>query len=276
MKVLRMLIWIPVVVIAVYLIILAYIYFNQDKMVFYPTSEIVATPHQIGLDFSDIILTVDTCQVHGWYIEPDDGDSSKVVLFCHGNAGNISHRLETARFLHDLGVAVILIDYRGYGKSTGKTTEEGVYADARAYYDWLVNTKQYRPENIFIFGRSLGGAVSVELASRVKSGGLIVESSFTTIGDMGKKLFPVFPIKMLINYKFDSINKIGKLDCPVVVTHSPDDDLIPYKMGEKLYETAKEPKKFVKLSGGHNAREYFQDSTYVHTLRELFGLDNRE
>ncbi|KAA3631987.1 MAG: alpha/beta hydrolase [Calditrichaeota bacterium] len=271
MKVLKMLLWIPVIIVALYLVIMLYIYFNQDKLVFYPTENFALTPDQLELEFETIELKIsDSVIIHGWFISPKEKKSDKVILFCHGNAGNISHRLETAEYLSKLGVPIFLFDYRGYGHSTGSPTEEGVYEDAQTAYNWLVQSKQYKPEEIIIFGRSLGGAVGVELASRVKCGGLIVESSFTTVAEMGKKLFPIFPIKQLIRYKFDSFTKIKTLQCPILVTHSPDDDLIPYWMGEKLYEQAPEPKDFVKLSGPHNSREYFENEAYKIALVSLF------
>ncbi len=266
-----MLLWIPIGLVGVYLALMFYIYFNQDKMVFYPTDDFSVLPDQLGLTFENVQINIDDSTVlHGWYFPPKDSSKLKAVLFCHGNAGNISHRLETAQYLHELGVAVFMFDYRGYGKSTGEPTEDGVYDDAETCFNWLVQTKKYQSQNIIIFGRSLGGAVAIELAGRVKSGGLIVESSFTTVGELGQKLFPMFPIKSLIRYSFNSQEKIAKLHIPKLITHSPDDELIPYTMGEKLFEAAPEPKQFVKLSGGHNSRTYFKDSEYKNALLKLF------
>ncbi len=275
MKALKMLLWIPIIIIGVYLALMIYIYLNQDKMVFYPTDDFSLQPEQLGLTYENIQIEIhkDTI-IHGWFFPSKDSTDSKAVLFCHGNAGNISHRLETAQYLHDLGVAVFMFDYRGYGYSTGEPSEEGVYNDAENSLDWLVQTKNYKPEDIIIFGRSLGGAVAVELAGRVQSGGLIVESSFTTVGDLGKKMFPIFPIKSLIRYSFNSLDKIAKISTNKLITHSPDDEMIPFQMGKKLFEAAKEPKQFVSLSGGHNSRAYFNDSAYKNALLKLFYGEN--
>ena len=271
MKVLKMLLWIPVIIVVLYLVVTLYIYFNQDKLVFYPSDNIAITPDQLGLGFETVELKIsDSVTIHGWFISPKEKKSNKVVLFCHGNAGNISHRLETAEYLSELGVTLFLFDYRGYGYSTGSPSEEGIYEDALTAYNWLIESKRYNPQEIIIFGRSLGGAVGVELASRVKCGGLIVESSFTTVTEMGQKLFPIFPIRQLIRYKFDSFTKIKTVQCPILITHSPDDDLIPFWMGEKLFEQAPEPKNFVKLSGSHNSREYFDNTAYKKALLSLF------
>lgn len=271
MKALKMLLWIPLSLVSIYLVLSLYIYFSQDKMVFYPTYDFTILPDQLRLPYEDIQIEItEDVIIHGWYFPSKDSNNSKAVLFCHGNAGNISHRLETARYLHDLGVATFMFDYRGYGNSTGEPSEDGVYQDAETCFDWLVQTKKFNPANIFIFGRSLGGAVAVELAGRVNSGGLIVESSFTSAGDLGQKLFPIFPIKLLIRYSFNSLEKIANLSIPKLITHSPDDEMIPYTMSEKLFEAASEPKQFVKLSGGHNSRTYFDDSEYRNALLKLF------
>lgn len=270
MKALKMLLWIPVGLIGVYLAVTLYIYFNQDKMVFYPIENFSMLPHQVGLSYEDVEIKMDeNTIIHGWFFPSGDSTNSKAVLLCHGNAGNISNRLETAQYLHDLGVAVFMFDYRGYGKSTGEPTEEGVYLDGIACLNWLNEAKQFVDEDIIIFGRSLGGAVAVELAGRVNSGGLVVESSFTTIGDLGQKLFPLFPIKTLIRYSFNSEEKIADLKVQKLITHSPEDELIPYVMGEKLFAVASEPKQFVRLSGGHNSRTYFNDPEYKNALLNL-------
>ncbi len=277
MKVLKMLMWIPLGLVGVYLAIMFYIYFNQDKMVFYPIEDFSMLPSQVGLTYEDVEIKIDeSVTIHGWFFPSDDSTNSKVVLLCHGNAGNISNRLETAKYLHDLGVAVFMFDYREYGKSTGQATEEGVYLDGVASFNWLTESKKYNDQDIVIFGRSLGGAVAIELAGRVHSGGLVVESSFTTVGDLGQKLFPFFPIKSLIRYSFNSVEKIAKLHVRKLITHSPDDELIPFAMGEKLFAVAAEPKQFVRLSGGHNSRTYFEDSEYKSALNELIFGDSQE
>ncbi len=267
-----MLLWIPVTIIGVYLALMFYIYFNQDKMVFYPTDDFAVQPDQLGLIFEDVHIKIDdNITIHGWYFPSKDPDNKKAVLFFHGNAGNISHRLETAKYLYDLGVATFMFDYRGYGYSTGEPTEDGVYADGEVSFDWLVETKSFKAENIILFGRSLGGAVAVELAGRKQCGGLIIESSFTSVGDIGQKLFPIFPIRSLIRYTFNSVEKIGQIQIPKLITHSPDDELIPYTMGQKLFEAAAEPKQFIKLSGGHNSRSYFKDPEYKKALLWLLN-----
>ena len=186
-----MLLWFLAIVVLVFGAVSAYLYFNQKNMVFFPMKDLAVTPDQLGLDFEDVTIAVDDgARIHGWYFAPDSTDG-KVVLFCHGNAGNISHRLETIDYLLGLGAGIMIFDYRDYGRSTGDLSEEGVYADARAFYDWLVSEKKFRAEDIIIFGRSLGGVIAVDLASKVTCGALIVESSFTSAAAMASPVEPV-------------------------------------------------------------------------------------
>ncbi len=268
----RMLVWLIIIAGALFLGFAAFLYFAQGRMVFVPTRDLAITPTDANKQFSDVYVEVaDGERVNGWYFEPPTFDSANgpVVLFCHGNAGNISHRLETAMFLLELDTPLLLFDYRGYGRSDGKPSEQGVYADAEACYNWLIEEKGYRPDQIVLFGRSLGGAVAVELATRVSCRGLIIESSFTSAPDMGRKMFPFFPVRSLLKFHFDSIDKIARVQCPVLVTHSPDDDLVPYEMGKQLYDAAEPPKRFVDLAGGHNGREYFGFTTYREAVAAL-------
>jgi hypothetical protein len=272
-KVLRVFFWFIIVVAGALCAVALALYLLQSKLVFQPTRELVVTPDRFYLPYEDVYINVtDDEKIHGWYFpadNPDSGKNTPVVLFCHGNAGNIAHRLETADFIRSLGADILLFDYRGYGRSDGSPSEDNAYADAEACYRWLRENKGFQPEQIIIFGRSLGGAVAVELVRRVPCRGLIVESSFTSTLDMGRRSFPFLPIKYLLKYKFDSIAKIGAVTCPVIITHSPDDEIVPYEMGRRLFEAAREPKKFIVLSGGHNEREYLTDKTYREALRDL-------
>lgn len=275
MKVIKMLIWVISIVVGLFFALSAYLYFNQDNMVFFPAKELAITPGQLNLEYEDIYINIENNDtIHGWFFPVTDSNSNKVVLFCHGNAGNISNRLPTAQFVVDLKVPILMFDYRGYGNSNGKPSEKNVGIDARAYYNWLISEKKYEPEHIIIFGRSLGGAIAVDLASKVKCGGLIIESSFTSALEMGKRIFPFFPINLLLKYRFDSLSKISTINCPVLITHSPQDNTIPFYMGQALYEKAKEPKQFVELSGNHNERNYFNEAKYINAFKKLLNLSN--
>jgi fermentation-respiration switch protein FrsA (DUF1100 family) len=268
-----MFLWLIISVIGVFLLLCGVLYLFQKKLVFHPTHEFAMTPDQIDLPYEDVYVNVTPNErVHGWYFTANNQDSdtrAPVVLFCHGNAGNISHRLETAAFILSLGADILLFDYRGYGRSDGSPSEANVCADAEACYHWLVDQKSIPPENIVLFGRSIGGAVAIELARKVKCRGVVIESAFTSAAEMGKRWFPFLPIRFLLRYKFDSIGKIGSVPCPVLVTHSPDDEIVPFEMGKKLFAAAKEPKRFVPLRGGHNEREYLVDSTYAQAISDF-------
>lgn len=261
-----MLIWILSAVIVLFLAFSAYLYFNQSKMIFYPTSDFAVTPEEVGIKAEDVFIPVDENEkIHGWYFSSSDSGNSKsnlAFLFFHGNGGNISHRFTTVSALTEMGLNLFMIDYRGYGKSDGKPGEQNMYDDAIAAYNWLINEKHYQPDQIVIFGRSLGGAVAIELATRVKCRSLLVESSFTSIYGMARKLFPYFPVKFLLRYDFGSIDRIGKISCPIAIVHSPEDDIIPFEMGKELYAAANEPKEFLEISGLHNDHTYMQRPDY--------------
>ncbi len=272
----KLLFYISLGAIGIFVTITLYLYFNQRSMIFFPYKDFIATPNHLDLKYMDVVIPLKKNQsIHGWYIEPTDtinSNSDKVILFCHGNAGNISHRLPTLQFLNSIGFKTLIFDYRGYGQSKGELSEESVYQDAEYFYNWLINNKNIKPENIVIFGRSLGGAVAIDLALKVACHSLIIESSFTSAADMGKKIFPFFPIKYILKYKFDSISKVEKLKRPILIIHSPDDDIIPYEMGEKLYEKASQPKRFLKISGLHNDLSYLNDPEYARTIQEFVGM----
>lgn len=258
-----------------------YLYLSQDRMVFFPTRDMEATPADIGLDYDDIFIEVgDSEQVHAWYVRAriednaDTNSGAPTVLFFHGNGGNISHRLPTIELIAGLGANIMLFDYRGYGRSDGVPSEDNMFSDALACYRRLIDTRGTPPDQIILFGRSLGGAVAIELATRVECAGLIVESSFTSAKAMGKLMFPYFPVGLLLKHKFSSIDKIDRINCPLLVTHSKEDDMIPFQMGRALFEKAQGPKQLVQIAGLHNERDYMQDSSYRNCVENI--LINRE
>lgn len=262
---LRMLTVIIVGVIGLLVAMLVYLYLNQERIIFLPQADFVVTPEQLGLEYEEMTLKIDDeATVHGWYFPADP--EGPTVLFCHGNAGNISHRLETARYLVSLGANILLFDYRGYGKATGSPTERGLYADGQAALEWLTREKKVANDKLVIFGRSLGGAVAVELATRNECRGLILESAFTSMPDMAQAVYPWLPVKFLVRHKLSSIDKIGDVKIPVLVMHSQTDEIIPYWMGRSLYEATTAEKKFMELEGAHNNLEYYYLSEYRKNL----------
>jgi uncharacterized protein len=260
-----MLIVISIGLISGYLVLVAFVYVRQGKMLYFPMKEIEQTPKDIGLDFEEITLrTKDGINISAWYIPAKNERGS--LLFCHGNAGNISHRLDSIRIFHELGLSVLIFDYRGYGKSDGSPTEKGTYIDAEAGWDYLVNVKKAAPEKIIIFGRSLGSAVAAETALRHKAGALIIESGFRSVPDLGSRFFPYLPVKLISRYHYSTINKIGKINIPKLFIHSPGDEVIPFDHGLALYKNAAEPKEFLGITGGHNEGFLISGEKYTDGL----------
>ncbi len=250
----------------------------QNRLVFHPTKTLETTPLKaLGLAFEDVSIPCsDKVTIHGWYI-PAKGATQTVLLF-HGNAGNISHRTETIRVFHDLGRNVLIVDYHGYGKSGGSVGEAATYRDADAAWDYLAVTKKCKPSEIVIFGRSLGGAVGVYLATKhADAAGMIVESTFTSTGDMAAEMFPWLPgLRYLLTIDYPSLKRIASVKCPLLVVHSAEDDMIPYKMGQKLFKAANEPKTFLKISGPHNGGYYQSLKIYKPAMKTfLNGLKNK-
>ncbi|MFA6004849.1 MAG: alpha/beta hydrolase, partial [Elusimicrobiota bacterium] len=201
---------------------------------YFPKRQMDSDPGLIGLGFEDLRLAAeDGTALHAWFV-PLEADSP-VILFCHGNGGNISFRLDKLLRLRQAGASVLLFDYRGYGRSAGRPSEQGTYQDAQAAYRWLTETRGLPARRIVIHGESLGGAVAMELAGRCPSAGLILESTFTSVIELGRQIFPFLPLNMMIRFRYDTLSKISRLDRPLLVMHSPEDDMIPYGMGQKLF-----------------------------------------
>ena len=240
-----------VILVVSLLLINAYMYFQQPRMIFYPFHELFQTPTDWGLEFEDVTLqTKDGVQLHGWYIPHPQ--SQHVLLFFHGNAGNISHRRDSIEIFHRLGLNVFIIDYRGYGKSEDKPSEQGLYQDARAAWDFLTTKKGFTSKQIILFGRSLGGVIAAKLASEVQARGLILESTFSSARDFARVVFPILARLVWIRYDFNTVESIQRVTAPVLVLHSPEDEIMPFPLGEKVFEGANQPKRFVRLRGDHN------------------------
>jgi len=253
------------------------LYVFQGSMVFLanlPGRALDASPADIELDYEDVqIDTSDGERLHGWYVPA--ADARGVLLFFHGNAGNISHRLESILIFNRLGLDVLIIDYRGYGQSTGRPSERGTYRDAQAAWDYLVRDRRVAPGNIVIFGRSLGGAVGAWLAAQLPAeeqpAALIIESSFTSGADMARRLYPVYPSRLLTRLKYPVIKYAAQLQCPVLVVHSRDDEIIPFAMGRAIYDAVGQPKDFIELRGDHNAGFWISRESYAAGLDAFLG-----
>lgn len=236
-----------IIILALFVTYLRYI---ERRSLFYPAKEIEYLPKDLGLVSEDIFFkTPDNLKLNGWFISAKD--ARYTILFCHGNAGNISHRLEKLKFFQELGNNVFIFDYRGYGRSQGSPFEKGLYHDVQGAYDYLLS-KKISPERIIGYGESIGGAVIIDLASQKRLGGLIIEGTVSNAKDMVRIIYPFLPYWVLSS-RWDSLNKIKSITIPKLIIHSINDEIVPYKLGRKLFESAPEAKEFLKIQGGHNS-----------------------
>jgi len=244
-------VWIILAIAGVYILFAGFLFVFQSRYVYFPERVLVADPRSVGLHFESISFeTKDGVKLSGWFIPREN--SRGMVLFFHGNAGNISHRLDSIQMFHRLGLSVFIFDYRGYGQSEGRPTERGTYQDAEAAWQYLVKELKVGPQEIIVFGRSLGGAVASWLAQSQTPGALIVDSTFTSLPDIGATLYPYLPVRLLSRFKYNTTGYLARVDCPVLVVHSRDDEIMPFSHGKRLFEVAKEPKEFLEIAGSHN------------------------
>ena len=229
---------------------LALVRYLETVGVFFPSRGMAVIPPMIGLPWEDVYFkTRDNVKLNGWLFR--DPRAQSTILFAHGNAGNMSDRLFKVKFFFDLGLNVFIFDYRGYGKSEGKPSEAGIYLDGLAAYDYLQSQGQVNMENIIFYGASIGGAVIIDLATHRKAALLVIESSITNARDMAGIFYPFVP-HFFLSLKFDSLEKVRTLSAPKLFIHSPDDEVVPYWVGQKLFEAAAQPKEFLTVHGGHN------------------------
>ncbi len=232
--------------------------------IYFPETAVESSPADIGLAFDEIFFkSSGGAKLQAWFVKASS--SAPVVIFCHGNAGNISHRLAKIKLLNSIGLSVFIFDYRGYGRSSGKPSEKGMYFDAEAAYDWLVS-KNIPREKIIFYGESIGSAVAVELALRRGPAALILESPFLSIREMAKKVLPGVPDILLCAWKYDNLAKLPKISSPILVLHSRHDEMVPFGMGVKLFEAANVPKEFVELDGGHNEGYAVSGKKYINGI----------
>jgi len=226
-------------------------------------------PSSSSVSREDVHFTAsDGVRLHGWYI-PSAGAKATLLWF-HGNAGNITHRLGNIEMLKPLNLNIFIFDYRGYGKSEGEPDEKGIYSDSQAAYDWLVKVKNILPEEIILFGRSLGGICAVEVASGNPAAGLILESVFPSAGKMAEKIFPVLPLGGAIKSRFDAISKVPDLKLPKLFIHGTQDEIVPYKLGRELFSVAADPKEFYDIQGaGHNDTFLIGGAGYFNALGQF-------
>jgi hypothetical protein len=262
----------------VYTIACAYLWARQGHFIFMPSREIKKTPAIYQLPYQDVYVSVESPdgqkeRIHGWWI-PAQNQSDKTLLYLHGSALNIGANVDHGHRFHNLGFSVFLVSYRGYGLSDGEfPSEDQMYADAEAAWDYLVKQKGIDPERIFIYGHSIGGAIAIDLATRhPDAAGLIVEATFTSIFDMArlKYGYRFLPMGLIVEQKFDSLKIVGRLNVPVLYLHGTEDDRVPSEMSRRLYEKTTSAKrlKFI-TGGGHNNSAAIGGEDYLRSIREF-------
>ena len=254
-----------------YLGIAALVYFRQSSLLYYPNlpgRNLIATPQRIGLAYEDVsLLTADGVRLHGWFVPADRARGS--LLFFHGNAGNISHRLESIEIFNRLDLDVLIIDYRGYGRSEGSVSEAGTYRDAEAAWRYLTETRGIDPARIIVFGRSLGASIAAWLAGRQPPAGLILESGFSSVPSMAQRLYPFLPVRWLARIGYDTAAYVGALTCPLLVVHSKTDEIIPFAEGMAVYDAAPADKRLLEIRGGHNDGFLVSGDDYIDGLKSF-------
>lgn len=245
----------------------AFLFLFQEKLAYYPQigREILSTPRDHGLNYEPLTLaTPDGERLDAWFVSKPQARG--VVLILHGNAGNISHRMDTIVMFHRLGYGVLIFDYRGYGKSTGKPSEEGLYRDAQTAWAYLTGQRGIAPGRIVLFGESLGGAVAAWLAARGRPGALVLSSAPASAPELAADIYPWLPTRWLVRLRHDTRAALADVRCPVLVAHSPDDEIVPFRHGKMLFDAAAAPKVFLPLAGGHNDGFIFMREAWVDAL----------
>jgi pimeloyl-ACP methyl ester carboxylesterase len=260
-----------IVALVIYLFSAVYKFATQSYFVYKPEKEIVNTPFDIRLYFEEIIFkTSDGVDLSGWFVPVKN--QKGVILILHGKSGNISTRLTFLNyFSRKLGLSTFIIDYRGYGKSEGIPDEKGTYLDAEAAWEYLTAVKKIKPQDIIIFGRSLGGPIAAWLAAKVKARALILESTFTAIKDIVSQLYPYLPVRRFFKFEYPTIDYLKKVDSPVLIIHSSEDDYIPFSHAMKLYNTANRPRQFLKIKGLHNTNYMKSEEIYLEGIKSFLS-----
>ncbi len=262
------------VLVAAYLLVAVLLYTFQDRILFPASRQMDRDPAVLGWDFEEIRLPVDGEETFGWYIPLENHRG--VVLFSHGNAGSLAGRLESIGLLRSFGFSVLAYDYGGYGYSTGSPSEARCYADIQAMWDYLTQERGVEAKDVLLFGRSLGGAPTAELARHVEAGGVILESAFLSVADVARHNPLLRTLTWALRHRFENKHKVADIRSPLLIVHGPADEVIPFENGEGLFERATEPKSFLEIEGGHNngfvTSENYR-SGWEAFLTPLFGLN---
>lgn len=259
------------VIVFLCLVYAVYLYFNQSKYVYFPTRNIVTTPSDSGLVHEDLVFeTSDGIKISAWYIHAENPKAT--FLFFHGNAGNISYRIDLIEMFYNLNISTFIIDYRGYGKSEGSPTEKGTYLDSEAAWNYLINKKNIDPSSIVIYGKSLGGPIAARLAEKNNPAALILDSTFISIKDIAIKLYPFLPVKKIFKFEYNTVSYLKSVNCPVFIIHSIDDSYIPFFHAEKLFDTVDDKKELIEIRGDHNTSFVISKQIYIDRIGNILKV----
>ncbi|GGX89421.1 alpha/beta hydrolase [Litchfieldella qijiaojingensis] len=249
-----------------YALVVALVWAFQDRLLYLPYArEHIATPADRGMAWESVRLkTSDGLTLDAWWVPAENTRGS--LLFFHGNAGNISHRLASIEQFHRLGLSVLIVDYRGYGKSEGSPSETGTALDARAAWRWLSEERGIAAGEIVLFGRSLGAAVAAELGREVTPAALVLESPFRSVPELAQRLYPFLPARWLACFDYDIASYVTEIVVPVLVIHSREDDIIPFSEGEAVFEAAREPKEMLVIGGSHDTGFLESEPLYLEGI----------
>ncbi len=254
-----------------YAVLVATVYLTQDRLIYMPSRDVTSTPADAGLDFEEVWLEPEAdVRLHGWYL-PGPEEDAPVLLFFHGNAGNIGHRLHSLQRFHEVGLAVLIIDYRGYGRSSGRPDAPGLHADAEAAWDYLREERGYATEDIVVFGRSLGAAVAARLAAEREPGAVILESAFTSAADLGAEIYPFLPVRWLIRHPYPVLEHVRRLEAPLLLVHAREDEIVPFEHARRLQAAAPGTPPILGLCGGHNDGFLRSGSLYTRGLQDFLA-----
>lgn len=250
-----------------YAAVVALVFLFQSRLVYYPGigREVTVTPQSYGLKFEPAeIRTADGETLQAWWV-PAERPRGTVLLF-HGNAGNISHRLDYLLMFNRLGHSTLIVDYRGYGRSSGTPSEDGTYRDAEAAWEYLRQARSVKQQDLVIAGESLGGGVATWLAAKVEPRALLLFSSFTSVNDLGAEIYWFLPVRLISRMGYDNLRNLERIRSPLFIAHSRDDEIVPYRHGRRLFDAAREPKEFLEMRGGHNEGFVFARKEWVAQL----------
>lgn len=259
-----------------YVLIVALVYLTQDRLVYFPSAGLVTTPDEHGLVFEDVELTAaDGVGLHGWFLPA--AEPRGTLLFLHGNAGNISHRIESLRQFQALDLSVFILSYRGYGRSGGRPSEQGLQRDALAAWHYLREDRGVPASRVVVFGRSLGAAVAAQLTAQLADQGadrdtpaaVILESAFTGASDLGAELYPWLPVRLLIRDAYDVRAAVAAIEVPILIAHSRDDEIVPFVHARELQAAAGPDTPLLVMQGGHNDAFLRTGAAYIEGIQRF-------